>query len=62
MKYILIARIKGLFRWLAFELGTTTFSAYSDVTRESSKYDGWYEWRGRVIAFRRSQEGIQSVW
>lgn len=53
MYYEITARLKAIFRWLVFHLGDPKFFPYSDVARETSGYAGWYEWRGRVIAFQR---------
>jgi len=62
MYYVVIAQIKSIVRWLAFQFGSPTYCAYSQAARETSGYDGWYEMRGRVIAFKRTFGGDQFVW
>lgn len=60
--YMLIARLKAIFRWLAFQIGKPTYSAYSYAARKTSGYAGSYGWRGRCVAFRRDDGSVQFVW
>ena len=59
--YYAIARFKSFFRWLVYRYGSPAYGAYSAAS-DVPGYDGWYTWRGRVVAFRRDDGTPQFVW
>lgn len=60
MYHELKARVKAIFRWLAFQTGTE-YKAYDELS-DVPGYDGWYEWRGRCVAFKMDDGTVQFVW
>jgi hypothetical protein len=58
--YALQARLKAIYRWVAFKMDTD-YKEYGPMC-DVPDYDGWYEWRGRCIAFRKTDGTVQFVW
>lgn len=46
----MLARLRALRRFIIFKLFSVQYCAYSAGSQAG--FDGWYEWRNRLVAFR----------
>lgn len=62
----MIYKVKALVRWLRYSLRVgVSYHAYDNAQVESANFEhprGWYEARGKTIAFRGSDGGVQFLW